>query len=70
MERGCFRLTHRFWVSRALDADMLTGTFTVSGAPTADGRTEPLVVGFELDTAVLREATTGIRAFGNQTPGG
>lgn len=69
VERRCYRLTHRFWLPRALDADMLTGTFTLSGAPTADGGTEPLAVGFELDTAVLRESAAGIRRFGNHAPG-
>lgn len=69
MKRRCYRLTHRFWVSRALEADRLTGTFTVNDAPTADGRTEPLAIVFELDTAVLRESARGIRRFGNQAPG-
>ena len=67
-ERGCYRMTHRFWVSRALDADRLTGTFTLNGAPTADGRTGPLVIGFELDTAVLRDPAAGIRRFGSHAP--
>ncbi len=69
VESGCYRLVHRFWVSRALDADLLAGTFTVNGAPTAEGRTEPLAIGFELDTAVLRESVTGIRRFGNHATG-
>ncbi|MDQ0093409.1 hypothetical protein [Paeniglutamicibacter psychrophenolicus] len=69
VESGCYRLVHRFWVSRALDADLLTGTFTVNGAPTADGRTTPLAIGFELDTAVLRKSVAGIRRFGNHAPG-
>lgn len=52
-----------------MEADRLTGTFTVNDAPTADGRTEPLAIVFELDTAVLRESARGIRRFGNQAPG-
>ncbi|MBV1778734.1 hypothetical protein KRR55_06360 [Paeniglutamicibacter sp. ABSL32-1] len=66
IERNCYRLVHRFWIDRALDAEALTGTVTVQDALAADGTMEPLAVALEIDCALLREATTRIRTPGSK----
>lgn len=65
----CYTLNHQFWIHPAPEAEELTGTLTVHDAIAADGSAEPLEVQFRLDTSVLREAVSRIRAFGPREPG-
>lgn len=58
-----YRLSHRFWIHRALEANELRGIFTLVNAVTASGDNKILDIDFTLDTTQLREATTGIRNF-------
>lgn len=59
-----YRLSHRFWIHRALEANELRGIFTLVNAVTAGGDSEILDIDFVLDTVQLREAATGLRIFG------
>ncbi|ASN39552.1 hypothetical protein CGQ24_11345 [Arthrobacter sp. 7749] len=64
-DRACYRLNHRFWIHRALEARELTGSVTVNNLPDADGNNKPLRVDFTLDISSLKDAVPRVRRLGN-----
>jgi hypothetical protein len=64
-DRVCYRLNHRFWIHRALDARELTGSVTVNNVPDAEGNNKPLRVDFLLDISSLKDAVPRVRRLGN-----